>query len=331
MQKATHHKKKLGGYPATGVVISITLLAICTMAAFVGSAVIRSEAPIGAVAERVKVETDMLIMTTSRAISDDEGPSASVAPLVYFDFHNWATGLSVWNAEPDPLTVEIEMMEIWMTEDVTATAFYEEITIPPKGMGFIHEPGTSSESGGLRGAIITGTGQHIVEVDQVKYDDGSADAGNAMSYRTIPFADLATDGDRLAQPLFQKGDPETGLGDTSGVQVFNPTDQPVQFTYTFFDDDGVLQIGVLEPISLAPKTGMTFYSMDIEELPAGFSGSMIIDVVGDSGGLVSVLNNVNYAVDGDGSTAYTPVTFSLPVAIEDPGPPAPPVIPYYGQ
>jgi hypothetical protein len=120
-------------------------------------------------------------------------------------------------------------------------------------------------------------------------------------------------------------------GDRAYVGDFDPTGKVYEWSDEIFDDDGVLQIGVLEPISLAPKTGMTFYSMDIEELPAGFSGSMIIDVVGDSGGLVSVLNNVNYAVDGDGSTAYTPVTFSQPVAIEDPGPPAPPVIPYYGQ
>jgi hypothetical protein len=285
---------------------------------FVGTAFITVNVPAAAAVERVKAVSDMLIMNTSRPILEDDAFAS--APLIFQNWNNWNTGISVANTNP--------------AANLAATINYhpplsgvavEHFNIPPRSMEWVYRPGTHElgiglpdQTQALGAAKIQGNTTHHSAVDQVKYDfqGDDVDAGNAMSYIAVPFRDHATGagvagpfeaGDILALPLFQKGSPLTGLGDTSGIQFFNASaDHSVTANIFIYDTTGNLVAPTLvTPIThtLAPHGNFTLYAHHLHELPVGFQGSVKVQVSG-AGLLSAVSNNVNYAVQGDGAAAF---------------------------
>jgi hypothetical protein len=276
---------------------------------WVGNAFITSNAPIGAIAERYKVETEMLLTNVSRPVINggNGGPqTTSYAPLVFQNYNFWNTGISVANLDDNNSnTVTVSYFTPGGSQVGT-----EQLTIPPRGMEFVFTPGSQNLGldGNIGAAVISGTTSLQAAVDQVKYFGGDEEVGDAMSYVTDH--DPADSDEILALPLVQKGNPATGLGDTSGVQFFNP--QPAtsaSFDVDFYDTTGNLVAPTLNTslsFSLSGHQGVTVYTHNYSEMPAGFQGSLIADVT--SGELTAVSNNVNYAVQNDGAAAFNLVT-----------------------
>ena len=278
---------------------------------WVGNAFITSNAPIGAIAERYKVETEMLLTNVSRPVingGEQGGPqSTSYAPLVFQNYNFWNTGISIANLDDDNSnTVTVSYFTAGGSQVGT-----EQLTIPPRGMEFVFTPGSQNLGldGNVGAAVLSGTTALQAAVDQVKYFGGDEEVGDAMSYVTDH--DPANSDEILALPLVQKGNPATGLGDTSGVQFFNP--QPAtsaSFDVEFFDTTGNEVAPTLNtPLSfnLSGHQGVTVYTHNYSEMPAGFQGSLIADVT--SGELTAVSNNVNYDVQNDGAVAFNLVKF----------------------
>lgn len=278
-------------------------------AGWVGSAYIESSAYIGAIAERHKAETNMLLSNVSRPITEP-AMTDLFAPLVFKEYNFWNTGISVANTDQGS----------WNTVTIT---YYgpsmnqvgqDTLTIPPRGMEYIFTPGTQSlglNSGFVGSARISGSQPLHVAVDQVKYfGSDDPDIGQAMSYVVDPYQ--ATAGTILAMPLIQKGSPRTGTGDTSGVQLFNPTaDGGVDVEITFYGANGnpvapTVENNMADPIqvSLAANQSYTLYTNNLTEMSSGMLGSMILEVTGGDGSVVGVSNNVNYDVQYDGSAAF---------------------------
>lgn len=279
---------------------------------FVGNAFITSNQPMGAVAERYKVENDMLLTNTART-ETDQGDT-QVAPLIFRNYNNWNSGISVANlSESDSTTVTIT----YITEGGSQVSA-DQVTIPRRGMEFVFTPGTQELGVDefVGAAVITSSNDAPIQVavDQVKYFGESEDAGDAMSYTTDDqFAGGVNSDDRSGQqltlPLVQKGNPNTGYGDTSGVQFFNADPMNnVVFAIEFYDPTGNLVAPTLDqPIvsNLSGHQGLTIYTHDYSELPTGFQGSLVVNVAPGSGGLLSaVSNNVNYEVQGDGGAVF---------------------------
>jgi hypothetical protein len=273
---------------------------------FVGNAYITANAPIGAVAERYKVQDDMLLTNTSRQL--DSMTDEQVAPLIFQNYNNWNSGISVANLdEEDPATVNIA----YVTPGGSQVGA-DQITIPARGMEFVYTPASQdlNVDGFVGAAVITSAnGQNIqVAVDQVKYDGVGGDVGDAMSYVTE--GQNAVEGEALALPLVQKGNPATGLGDTTGVQLFNADAQnSIEFSVFFLDSTGNFVAPTLNPaapitVSLSGHQGYTLYTHNYSEMPAGFQGSLAVDFIQGDGELAAVSNNVNYAVNGDGATVF---------------------------
>jgi hypothetical protein len=228
-----------------------------------------------------------------------------VAPLVFQNYNNWNSGISVANLEDNPVTVNIA----YVTPGGSQIGS-DQITIPPRGMEFVYKPagqdlGINSFVGA---AFITANGDNAIHaaIDQVKYSGQGSDIGDAMSYVT----DLESrSGGRLSLPLVQKGNPATGLGDTTGVQFFNLRPQNTsRFDITFFDATGNRVAPTLTEdmrFTLAGHQGVTIYTHNYSEMPAGFQGSMNAHVRGQGGRLVGVSNNVNYAVQNDGAVVFS--------------------------
>jgi hypothetical protein len=280
---------------------------------WVGSAYIQSGSLTGAVAERFKVEDSMLVTNSSRP--EHEGDDEHYAALVFKGYNFWNTGISIANLSDTDNHVTISYYG--PTNNVVGT---ESLTIPPRAMEFVHTPGWQDLGFGPQGgfvgsAIITSTNGYelMAAVDQIKYFGDDPDVGQAMSYVTdgqnVNEADGS--GEALAMPLIQKGSTLQGTGDTSGVQLFNTddddeTDIEIQF-YTANGNPAAPTVnagGGPQPmiLSISAHSSYTLYTHNFSEMPGNFQGSVI--AYAESGEMVGVSNNVNYAVDGDGSVAF---------------------------
>jgi hypothetical protein len=305
-----------------GEVTSFVLSEEVDTSDWVGSAVIEAGVPIAAIAERSKPSDNMLVFNTSRP--ENSGATEKFAPLVFRDYHDWNTGISVANTDP-AVENEITVTYYGPSRDVVAQ---ESLTVPPRGMNFIHSPGASDSSveGFVGSARVTGSAGFHAVVDQVKYARDDQGSTEAMSYvldhqvathHPVPedLADLdaAEIGTVLAMPLVQRGQDEGPRGDHTGIQLFNTSDTSnAHLEIVFYGRDG----HPVEPtasqrtpnplvVMLSPLQSYTLYVPSLDPMPDGFQGTAVIAVVGGNGEVVAVSNNVNYGVSGDGSTAFT--------------------------
>jgi hypothetical protein len=282
-------------------------------AGWIGSVNISSAFNVGAIAERVKNETNMLLINTSR--SQAQSSTTQVAPLVFRNWNHWNTGIAVVNHG-------------FQQNDLTVTYFSPEggqvhvdtLELGDRQMDFIYLPaGDGQPFAGS--AFIEGTQPFSAVVDEVKYFGEDLDTGHAMSYSADYLQ--AEPGQALALPLFRKGHPVSGSGDTSGIQIFNLFGQ-AEVEIRILDVDGAPALSEPKIIELAAHEGYTFYSLDIDDLPIGFTGSAIVrnrPLEDQNSGIYAVTNLVNYDVQFDGSTAFNTRRFESP----DPEP-IPPII-----
>ncbi|TVR76707.1 MAG: hypothetical protein EA415_00840 [Sphaerobacteraceae bacterium] len=277
---------------------SINLLDLNPPAGWVGSAVISADTPIAAVAERAKNETDMLIMNVSQNPKIDGTQSA---PLIFDDWFQWNTGISLVNLSGSSNEVVITYFDLdgeEMGEDT--------LNISGGGMSFVYSPASldddGDDNGGFVGSALIESEYPIVgAVDEVKYFGDDPDTGHAMSYMVE--TSIATAGESLAMPLVQRGD-TVPSGDTTGIQIFNPTDDSVTVALWYIHQNGTVFADSPEIITLDGNEGHTAYTLDEDNMPAGFNGSAIIQVLGGEGGVSAVSNNVNYSVEHDGSASF---------------------------
>jgi hypothetical protein len=166
-------------------------------------------------------------------------------------------------------------------------------------MNFIYTPASGTGEAFLGAAVIESEEWICAVVDEVKYTGDQPDVGHAMSYPTTETIAWSTEA--LTLPLLQKGSPFTGMGDTSGVQIFNPSPDSVLIEVTIVDQAGIAVMNELHTI--APWNSKTVYAMNTT-LPPGFIGALGISVQGGSGEIVAISNNVNYDVLFDGSASF---------------------------
>lgn len=97
-------------------------------------------------------------------------------------------------------------------------------------------------------------------------------------------------------------------GDTSGIQLFNPsTNGPAEIEVWFHAQTGErLPPTNYGPIraSIPARSGYTLYAMNLSGMIPNTIGTATVEVTGGPGRVAGVSNNVNYAVTGDGATAY---------------------------
>jgi hypothetical protein len=279
---------------------------------WIGSVNISSASHVGAIAERVKNETNMLLLNTSR--SQAQSSTVQVAPLVFRNWHHWNTGIAVVNHgfQQNELTVTFLSPE-------GSQVHQESLSLGDRQMDFIYLPAGDGEPF-MGSALIEGTLPFTAVVDEVKYFGNDLDTGHAMSYSADYL--LAEPGHALAFPLFRRGNPQTGGGDTSGIQIFNIVGE-ADVQILVYDQSGNLAMPP-ESFTLSTHHGHTFYSMNLDALPVGFTGSVVVRnraTGGQWSSIAAVTNLVNYDVQYDGSASFNARRFESPEPV-----PLPPVI-----
>jgi hypothetical protein len=278
---------------AEGQVLEFNLLSRGIQPGFVGSAVISTpNYTVSAVAERYKESTNMLIM--NRGTRSQECESTQYAPLVFDNYFFWNTGVSVANLGTMPNDVKISYygMNGALVDSI-------DLTIPAQGMNFIYTPASGAGDGFLGAAIIEGSQPFCAAVDEIKYSGDQPDVGHAMSYVTSAITGYA--GQQLRLPLAQRGSSVTGLGDTTGIQIFNVRNVSVVIEVYIHSESG--QQMHYEQRTLNANESATVYLLGLN-LAGDFRGSATIDVISGTGWVTAISNNVNYGVQYDGSASY---------------------------
>ena len=293
-----------------GQTTTFDLLDLGVPEGWVGSAVITS-GNLGAVAERVKNETKMLVMNTSR--STDVPDNEQFAALVFRDWFHWNTGISLVNLA----AVDNDVMVTYYAPD-GSQVHSTDLTLPANGMDFLYLPSGAGDEAFVGSAIIEAEEPFVGSVDEVKYLGDADDTGHAMSYM-VDDDGIAFQHRSLLLSLYQRGDENLSSGDTTGIQIFNPTAETAGILIQVFAPNGSVAIASTE--QLQPKQGHTFYAFDdLGALAPGFTGSVVITVTEGNGAIVAVSNNVNYVVQFDGSASFNLIRANLHVFCEGPCP-----------
>ncbi|MDI3340022.1 MAG: hypothetical protein QJR03_05775 [Sphaerobacter sp.] len=309
----------------------------------VGSVWVDATHAVVAAAFRVKPSTDMLLTNLAQPRNDAPlpflQPTEKFGPLVFRDYNGWNTGINIANLSSDYNHVTVTYYN-YAGNVVSA----ETKNIPPRAMEYVYTPATGNVGLGenqVTAVQVDGTHPLVAAIDEVKYLGGQGQ-GHAMSYPaagallSLPAGDqndvfpppTFSDGRyfylaSLALPLVQKGNPSTGMGDTSGINLFNiGPERGVEAWVQFVDSAGVPVAPTVgnddseAPIvlPLAAHAGATIYTLRYSEMPEGFQGAAVVGVTCGpltsecvGGELVGVSNNVNYDVAGDGSAVYNMV------------------------
>ncbi len=282
-------------------------------AEWVGTAFVTADCWIGASVDRLKATQPWgtpVNMAITNVAQPTEGDWTEVyAPLVYQAYNGWNTGVAVANLDAS----NNNQVEIQFLNKDGIVFHSESLTIPPRAQEFVYLPAnTDVGTNSLAQAIIRSkNGLNLAAaVDSVKYTGNDQDVGQATSY-------LAQQGTRaalfngtngtLSVALFQKELGLTNQRDNSGIALFNANlSGPAQVAATFRDGSGFLVAPSLNSpviVDLPAGGGAVLYAPWYGEMPAGFRGSVRIEVV--QGQDVScVSNNVNYDVKFDGTATY---------------------------
>jgi len=272
------------------------------------------------------------------------GMFTMVAPLVFQSYNGWNTGLNIANISEFTNTVTVTW--VGPTGNVVGS---DSVTLPAKAMEYIYRPSTMDlglTNGYVGAAVLTSLLPFHAAVDEVKYTDPSnpnaAGHGQAMSYIATdagasaafcyllngPFGQPVCapngyngapngagsydiGGPTLNIPLIQRGSTLTGMGDFSGINLFNASAQESTTDWVrFYQPSGALEAPTLNApyqIVLGPLNTATIYTGQFNEMSTGFQGSAQVEPVSGGGVIFGVSNNVNYAVNGDGSAVYNAV------------------------
>ena len=322
---------------AVGATVRINLRDYGFPEGVVGSVWIDATHAVVAGAFRHKPATSMMLTTNAQPRHDafsedlDVDPTVKYGPLVFRDYNGWNTGINIANLSSYDNRVTVTYYNY--QGNVVAS---EAVTIPPRAMEYVYTPATGNFGLGenqVTAVRIAGQYPLVAAIDEVKYLGGQGE-GHAMSYPAAysfeglsvnnpnPIADTGRNFyDRaLSLPLVQKGDPMTGTGDTSGINLFNASAEwDVEAWVQFLDASGVPVAPTVagtdaeDPLvlPLAPHAGATVYTLTFSEMSDGFQGAAIVGVINVLAELVGVSNNVNYAVAGDGSAAFNLVNTYL--------------------
>ncbi|MCX2726831.1 hypothetical protein OO015_04895 [Thermomicrobium sp. 4228-Ro] len=282
---------------------------------WVGTAFVTADCPIGATAERLK-PTQPWGTPVNMAITNVAQPTVGnwfevYAPLVYQAYNGWNTGISVANLDP---SANNEVDITFYNKD-GSIVFADSLSIEPRGMEYIYLPAnTDIGTNSLAQAVIRSTnGRNLAAaVDYVKYTGADRDVGQASGYlaQQGTFAQVNGPEDipgTLSVALFQKQHGLTQQNDNSGIAIFNANrNSGARVEAWFYDGAGFLVAPTLSTpivIDLQPKGGAILYAPWYSEMPNGFRGSVLMQVV-QGGPVACVSNNVNYDVQYDGSATY---------------------------
>ena len=287
---------------------------------------------VAVVAERYKPEWRMLL--TNEGVPRTTA-TTRYAPIVFRDFNNWNTGITVVNLDTSNTNT---LTFTYYDRNGVAQVVPPElstITLQPGESAFIYRPDISAvpsvDPARVNAVVISGQRAFAAAVDEVKYLAGPGQ-GQAMSYLAPAAPDFSgskqswsaaetqsrTAGQvtgrawfthTLALPLFQVGD-ASGQGDISGFTLFNPTGRQQLANVQILSASGAAvppsQVGTSEnPVLVAVPAGgyaviypyPTDFGTTFASVPRTFTGTALVGVTDGAGSGSGFLVGVSNVVN----------------------------------
>jgi hypothetical protein len=283
---------------------------------WVGSAHIYSDGWVFPMVDRYKVGYSMWITNTGSAANFENlaqvpgvgGRYALFAPHVLMDYFGWNTGINVANLVNQDNNISIQYFN--MLGNATQVLSQR---LAAHGMTYFYDPSVAAQNvsaqdvasdpnaGVVGSAIIWSDHPVAAAVDATKYPEtdpnGGVDLFQATSYNATQ--NLYT---WQAIPLVQKGNPASGMGATSGINIMNPNPTAATANVYFVNPSGfnASNFGI-SSVTIPGFANGFVYSLWQHNLPHGFYGAaqVIANVP-----VAVVSANVDYQVEGDGSAIF---------------------------
>lgn len=265
---------------------------------FTGSAIVVSDAPtLGVIAERMNADDGMRMTSTGNprdSLSIDR-----IVSMLMPAAAGWTSTISVVNEHRENSHwFEIERYNAFGQLQGSDTLS----DLGPGGMGFIRYPADSSTFQ-MMSARIDGTGPF-----QASVDHQSDESGDAFTYQPLP--NTAKEGGMIVFPSVEHGDPTTGQGTFTGITLFNPNEHDLSTgELQYYDENGQAVLQDPSVFSIGPLSSITLYTPSFSELPADFSGTAVVEVIGGGGSLVPAMVNSSNDLPGDGAYSFEPMIF----------------------
>jgi hypothetical protein len=286
---------------------------------WVGSVHIYSDTAVAAIVDRYKTDAGgfpmWLTNTASNAAAENKwqrgnfpgtgvGSTAAYAlfaPDVRYKYNGWNTGINVANTVP--VSNHVWIQYFGTNGNAVQT---QSRRVGPHGMTYFYDPASEIVDGGyIGGAIILSEYPVAAVVDGVKYwDVGNVDShGNANAYgHGFSYSATANAYENLYAVLVMKGNPDTGMGATSGINMLNPNAAGTTVNTTWLNPSGFVGSNFEGSTIWIPGFAIGFvYTMWHGNLPWGYYGSAVVD---SDLPIVATTANVDYAVSGDGTAIW---------------------------
>lgn len=287
---------------------------------WVGSVHVYSDGAIFTMADRYKTaEYDVWLTTTGTnagheaSYNQNEGgaqiaPYVLFAPDVRFDYYGWNTGINVANLVNEDNNVTIQYFNQFGTAPSTLTR-----RLGPQGMTYFYDPSqpgqnnstqdpTTDVNAGIVGSALIWSEHPIaVAVDATKYpeSDPNAQVGRIQGTTYNATANIYN---WQAVPLVQKGNPASGLGATSGINIMNPNSVVTQATVHWFNPSGAQADNFGTSVVAIPAYANGFvYTMTQGNLPSGYYGSAVVT---STYPVAATSAQVDYQVGDDGAVIW---------------------------
>ncbi|CAN5612395.1 hypothetical protein BH23CHL2_BH23CHL2_20440 [soil metagenome] len=300
---------------------------------WVGSAHVRSDGAVFTMADRVKVGYNMWITNTGSSANFELYDAGYVddlcqcapgggynyvlfAPDVRLDFFGWNTGINVANLAGVDNNVSIQ----YFNHFGNATEVLNQ-RLAAQGMTYLYDPSQAPQDNSQQdptqdvnadivgSALIWSQYPVAVAVDATKYPESTTEA-DANLFQASSYSATRSLYPLQFVPLVQKGNPASGLGATSGINIMNPGAVTTSVTVYWVNPSGVgaSNFGTSHVTIPANANGFV-YSMTQHNLPNGFVGSAVAVA---SNPIVATSAQVDYQVQWDGTAiwnAFNPCGF----------------------
>jgi hypothetical protein len=284
---------------------------------WVGSVHVYSDSAIFAMADRVKVGYGAWITNTasnapytngSNVVGSASGQYVLFAPDVRLDFYGWNTGINVANLVNDDNNVNIQYFNLYGNAPTALTR-----RLAPQGMTYFYDPSQAPQDNSLQdptadvnadiigSALIWSDYPVAVAVDATKYPE-STNSEDPNIFQAMSYSATANVYTTQVHPLVQKGNPTTGVGATSGINIMNPNATAALASVWWVNPSGFGADNYGTSAVAIPGFANGFvYTLASMNLPNGFYGSAVVT---STLPVASVTTQVDYQVEWDGTAVW---------------------------
>ena len=283
---------------------------------WVGSVHAYSDGAMMVMADRFKVGYNMWLTNTGSGADFENiaqepgalGQYVLFAPDVRVDYFGWNTGINIANLYEGDNNVTVQYFNLFGNATGTQTQ-----RLAAHGMTYFYDPSIAGQddssqnpesdvNANVIGSALIWSDQPVaVAVDATKYPESTTELDSEV-FQGTTYSATANVYKWQSVPLVQKGNPATGMGATSGINMMNPNSVAAQALVYWINQSGFGADNFGTSALAIPAYANGFvYTLAQHNIPNGFYGAALVTATYP---IVATSANVDYQVQYDGSVIW---------------------------